>query len=212
MSAAPWFLTAMGAYLLGSIPVGYLMMKWGRGIDIRTIGSGNIGMTNVWRAAGWKWGLPVLLLDIAKGFTAVFAPPSLLGDDPFALLRVLGGVCVMLGNVFPLFLGFKGGKGVGTAIGVFLTLLPLPTGLAFGVFLLTVLPTRMISAGSLMAALALAVSTLLLRRPHDLVTAFSVLAAALVWWTHRSNIRRILAGTENRIGSGRGKTRPGRRP
>lgn len=204
MNAAPWILTALGAYLLGSIPTGYLLMRWGKGLDIRTVGSGNIGMTNVWRAAGWKWGLPVLGLDILKGFAAVYGPVLLQSESGLREeLQVLGGVCVLLGNVFPVFLGFRGGKGVGTAIGVFLTLLPLPTGIAFVAFVLTVLPTRMISAGSLAAALTLALSALVLRKPFDSFVAFACLSAALVWWTHRGNIRRILSGTENRIGGGK---------
>lgn len=200
----PWILTLLAAYLLGSIPVGYLLMKWGKGLDIRTVGSGNIGMTNVWRAAGWRWGIPVLLLDVAKGVLAVLGPVLAWPEHTELLsLRVLGGLFVMVGNIFPLFLGFKGGKGVGAAIGVFFTLLPVPTAIAVGVFAVAVFATRMISVGSLTAALALVTSCALLRRPFDVLNAFALLAAVLVWWTHRANIRRIWAGNENRIGSRR---------
>ncbi len=206
-TATPWILTALGAYLLGSIPTGYLMMKWGKGLDVRTVGSGNIGMTNVWRAAGWKWGVPVLFLDILKGFLAVSVPQwvlasgSLAPTSPSTAYSVLGGVCVMLGNIFPVFLGFKGGKGVGVGIGIFGTLLPGPTACAIGAFTVTILAFRMISAGSLAGVLTMATAGVWMRGGIDIVSAFGILAAMVVTWTHRSNIRRILSGTENRIGA-----------
>ncbi len=195
-------LTVVLAYLLGSIPTGYLLMKWGKGIDIRKAGSGNIGMTNVTRVAGWRWGLPVLLLDIGKGALAVGIPWFLFpGHLQILSLQVLGGFIVMLGNIFPIFLNFKGGKGVGTGLGVFGTLLPVPTLTAIAVFAVVVGMTRMVSLGSLTGTLTMASLAWILHIPFDALNVFAFLAVVVVVWTHRANIQRILAGTENKIGA-----------
>lgn len=186
------------AYLIGSIPVGYLLMKNFKKIDIRDFGSGNIGMTNVWRVAGPAWGVTTLLLDISKGVSAVLIPHFLIpGSDP---LEVMAGFFVLLGNVFPVFLKFKGGKGVGVSIGVFFTLLPPESAVATLFFAAAVLLTRMVSAGSLLAVSALAILTLYHQKGITWLSALTLVAAAMVWWTHRKNIQRVLNGTENKIG------------
>ena len=185
------------AYLLGSIPVGYLLMKWGKGVDIRTQGSGNIGMTNVWRVAGAKWGIPTLVLDITKGALAVaIARWGAPGD---ARLQTICGFLALIGNIFPVFLGFKGGKGIGVSVGVFFSLLPVPSTMGLAAFALAVLLTRMISVGSLLGATVM-VLTALFRHEEPWFSGLAITAAVLIWWTHRENIRRILKGTENRIG------------
>lgn len=190
-------LCPIAAYLLGSIPFGYLLVKWAKGFDIRTKGSGNIGMTNVWRVAGAGWGIATLALDIAKGALAVwlaghFDP----GDD---LLKVICGLIALLGNIFSIFLKFKGGKGIGISVGIFLGLLPLETAVGFGTFLVVLALGRMVSLGSLVAATTF--GTLALYR-HGLTwfSGLAVLVTVTIWWTHRQNIRRILSGTENKIG------------
>ena len=190
-----WLLPA--AYLLGSIPTGYWLVWMVKGLDVRTRGSGNIGMTNVWRVAGPFWGVLTLLLDIAKGVLAIWAARYFFPMDSLAAIGAAVGV--LAGNVFTLFLGFKGGKGIGVSVGVFFSLLPLESAWGTAAFVLVVLLTRMISAGSLTGVSVMALSALwvLGPRPYPL---FALLAALLVWWTHRENIKRILSGTENRIG------------
>jgi glycerol-3-phosphate acyltransferase PlsY len=192
----PLFL-ALGAYLLGSIPFGLLLVRWRLGIDIRTQGSGNIGMTNVWRVAGPALGITTLLLDIAKGVGTVLLARHLAPED--ASLAVLAAAAVLLGNIFPLFLKFRGGKGIGVSSGVFFSLLPLESAVGLGLFLVALLATRMISVGSLSGATAMA----LLALHHlgwDWYSGLALCAALMVWWTHRENLKRILKGTENRIG------------
>jgi acyl phosphate:glycerol-3-phosphate acyltransferase len=185
------------AYLVGSIPFGFLIAKWVKGVDVRTIGSGNIGMTNVWRAAGAPWGVLTLLMDISKGvFTIWLAHHYVPQSD---LIQVLSGLCVLLGNIFSLFMRFKGGKGVGVSIGVFFSLLPLESAIGVGVFVVAVLLWRMISVGSLLGATTM----MLLSFYNQGVTWLTVLALAatcVIWWTHGLNLRRILDGTENKVG------------
>ncbi|HUO57007.1 MAG TPA: glycerol-3-phosphate 1-O-acyltransferase PlsY [bacterium] len=190
-------LCPVGAYLLGSIPFGYLLVKWAKGIDVRTQGSGNIGMTNVWRVAGAGWGIATFILDIAKGALAVwFAAHFDPGDD---LLKVICGLSALLGNVFSIFLKFKGGKGIGVSVGIFFSLLPLESGYGVGVFLVALLLTRMVSVGSLLGALAM-MGMALFHQGINWFTGLAILATAVIWWTHRQNIKRILSGTENKIG------------
>ena len=188
----------IAGYLLGSIPFGYLLVKWAKGVDVRTQGSGNIGMTNVWRVAGAKWGIATLALDIAKGTLAVFLARYFdPGDD---LLAVGTGLAALIGNIFSVFLKFKGGKGIGVSVGIFFSLLPLESSAGLGVFLVVLALTRMISPGSLLGATTMAIFALY--RQHGLTwfSGLAVVATGMIWWTHRQNIQRILAGTENKIG------------
>jgi glycerol-3-phosphate acyltransferase PlsY len=196
MSALSWILVLLGAYLLGGISFSYVAGRLARGADLRRLGSGNLGATNVIRQIGWSWGLAVLALDLAKGYVAVAAAERILGAGPGPLLA---GLAAILGHSFTPYLGFKGGKGVATSAGVFLRLAPGATGLALAVFLAVLLSFRMVSVASLMAALSLPLAVLLLREGDELLLALTLLAALLIWIRHRSNIARILRGEEPRF-------------
>jgi glycerol-3-phosphate acyltransferase PlsY len=190
-------LVLVAAYLLGSVPFGYLLVKWVKGVDVRTKGSGNIGMTNVWRVAGAKWGILTLVLDIAKGALAVAIARHFDPDDQ--LLIVMSGLVALVGNVFSVFLKFKGGKGIGISVGVFFSLLWMPSTAGLIVFLIALAIGRMISIGSLLGVTTMAGLTLYIHG-MDWYTALALFATVMIWWTHRQNIQRILNGTENRIG------------
>jgi glycerol-3-phosphate acyltransferase PlsY len=188
---------ALWCYLLGSIPTGYWVVKAVKDVDIRSFGSGNIGMTNVWRVAGAGWGLATLLLDILKGVLAVWLGGSYFNSDG---LRIVAVIAVLMGNLFPLFLKFKGGKGVGTSVGVFFSLVPLESAIGAVVFFLVIGRWKMVSAASLAAVTAMALAV---AHRSGIVWPISQLALAgclLVWWSHRENIVRILQGAENKIG------------
>jgi acyl phosphate:glycerol-3-phosphate acyltransferase len=176
------------------MPFGYWLVRIVRGADIRTHGSGNIGATNVWRVYGWRYGVPIVLADVAKGFV-----PALLGAQLVSpLAGVLAGAAAMLGHWRPLFLGFaKGGKTVATAGGVFWALAPLVALVGLGVWALVFLATRYVSLASMLAALSLAPVAWLFGRPWPVV-AFAAGVALAVVLLHRPNIARLRAGTENR--------------
>ncbi len=183
------------SYLLGAVPFGLLLAR-SAGVDVRRAGSGNIGATNVARTAGKTLGLLTLLLDALKGALPTALALHLFPGPRFAVLL---GLAAVLGHVFPVFLRFRGGKGVATAAGVFVALTPLAAGAAVAVFALSVLLTRTVSVGSLLAAPALVVAVLLLDgRPEVLALASSV--AALVVVRHAGNVRRLLAREEPRLG------------
>jgi glycerol-3-phosphate acyltransferase PlsY len=184
------------AYGLGSIPTGVLVARWQKGVDIRQVGSGNIGMTNVLRAVGKGAAALTLVGDLLKGLVPVLLARWWL-SSPWAIGLV--GLAAILGHLFPLFAGFRGGKGVATALGVFLPTVPGPLLLAFVVWVACVALRRQVSLGSLAAAATLPVAVLLWRAP----TAYAVcalVAAMLIWYRHRDNLRRLLAGTEPTIG------------
>jgi acyl phosphate:glycerol-3-phosphate acyltransferase len=185
------------AYLIGSIPTGYWLVWLVKKKDVRAHGSGNIGMTNVWRVAGAPWGILTLLLDISKGVLVIWAARFFFPQDQIALL--LAALGVLLGNVFTVFLRFKGGKGIGVSVGVFFSILPLESTLGLIGFLIAVLFSRMISMGSLVGVTLMVVSAFV-HRGFGWLSGFALLAGMLVWWTHRENIKRMIAGTENRIG------------
>ncbi len=194
------------AYLLGSIPFGFLLVKWVKGVDVRKEGSGNIGMTNVWRVAGAGWGIATLLLDIGKAVLAVWISRRLNPDnDPVV---VLGGLGVLLGNVFSVFLKFKGGKGIGVSVGVFFSLLPIESAVGTGLFVLALLLTRMISVGSLLGVTAMAALTFYHCKGITWYSGLSLAAAGMIWWTHRENIKRIMNGTERKIGKNKSVKKP----
>ncbi|MCB1219185.1 MAG: glycerol-3-phosphate 1-O-acyltransferase PlsY [Planctomycetales bacterium] len=202
---------ALAGFLSGSLPFGWLVARLG-GMDIRKHGSGNIGMTNVWRVMGWKAGLTVLLLDVAKGLLPVLLagrlmdtvnPPGLTISGR-AWLLLITGLAAILGHTFTPWLKFRGGKGVATSLGVLIALYQLWVLAPLGVFLLALATTRMVSVGSILAALSVGILAVAVPalRPY---MAFGIPVALLVVWTHRSNIRRILDGTESRVGSGKKK-------
>lgn len=197
-------LLAIAAYLLGAVPFGYLVAK-ARGIDIRQVGSGNIGATNVFRAVGKSWGMVTLLLDVAKGFAAVyFLPLWLLGEigADTLNLRLISGLMAICGHNWTVFLRFRGGKGVATSLGVLLGLAPAACLIALAAWILTALAWRYVSLASIVAAAVAAIVAwpLYLSGSGPLLPAILNLLAILAIVRHRSNISRLMAGTENRFG------------
>ncbi len=188
-------LVLLGAYLLGSAPFGYWVVRVAKGEDIRASGSGSIGASNVWRTYGKGYGIPIVLLDIGKGFAPALVGTLLEGE----LVGVLAGGAAMLGHWRPLFLGFqKGGKMVATAAGTFLGVVPLFGLLSAGVWLLLFVVTRYTSVASIVTGIVLPVLALVLGESWPVV-AFAVLAGAFVVYLHRPNLARLRAGTESRF-------------
>ena len=191
-------LVCLASYLLGSIPNGLVFGKLLWHVDLREYGSHTIGATNAWRTLGKGPGFLVFFLDMLKGLLAVWLGEILVGTP---LVMILCGVLAIVGHSLSLFLRFHGGKGVATGLGVILMLMPKVTGIVFLVWLLLVLATRYVSLGSIVAAALVPVLALVFGYPA-LYVAFGVLAAALIIVRHRSNITRLLNGTENRISAG----------
>ena len=196
MTVALWLLAS---YLLGAIPTSYLVARLARGIDLRRVGSGNLGATNLYRALGWRYAIPVGLFDVAKGAVPVFLFGPRAGGDPW--IPLCCGVAAVVGHVFSPFVRFKGGKGVATAAGVVLGLAPLAFLVALAVWAVVVRLTGYVSLGSILAAVALPPAAWLLHPDGGVeqLVVFSVLALFIVI-AHRANIRRLMAGTENRFG------------
>jgi len=195
-------------YIFGSIPTGIWLGKALKGIDIREHGSKSMGATNVFRVLGWKLAVVALFIDIAKGFFAAFIASGInLGDTMLTSyqLALIAGLAAITGHLYPLFANFKGGKGIATGAGLLLYLAPLELGFAVSVFILTVLISRYVSLGSLLAVAFFSISIILERiyfdYPHgDEMLALAVLILILVIYTHRSNIKRLVRGEENRFG------------
>lgn len=197
----------LASYLLGAIPTSHIVSRTIARIDLREHGSGNLGATNLYRVLGWKYAVPVALFDIAKGAIPVllFAPQA----SPSELFAVACGVAAILGHVFSVFVGFKGGKGVATAAGVMLGLTPLALGVAALVWAVVVRVTGYVSLGSIAAAAVLPVAVYLLEQPNTPELLWiDVLVAAGVIVLHRKNIQRLLKGTENRFGRRAASTTP----
>jgi len=196
----PWLLSIPIAYLLGSIPFGYLLVKTFRHEDIRTTGSGNIGATNVARSGAKGLGILTLLLDALKGFLAVFIAQHI---APGKLdVAVAAAVASIIGHVFPIWLGFRGGKGVATALGVFLALTPFSTLSVLAIFVIVFLLTRYVSLASIIASAAfpfIALHFIGARSP--IVIGGLIFIPLLIIVKHHQNIRRLLSGTESRFGS-----------
>ncbi|MDD4156694.1 MAG: glycerol-3-phosphate 1-O-acyltransferase PlsY [Candidatus Cloacimonetes bacterium] len=188
-------------YLIGSIPFAYIYGKLFRNIDIRNFGSGNIGATNVLRILGKKAGIIVLILDMLKGFLPVFIVKEILQwNMEYAWLPVLIGIFAILGHTFTIFLLFKGGKGVATAAGVFLALTPIVLLIAFSFFIAVVALTKYVSLGSIFAALFVVTTNIFSYSSNDpYVFYFSLIVAFFIIFKHKSNIIRLLKGTENKI-------------
>ena len=199
-------LLVIAGYLAGSMPFGYWLVRLTKGVDIRTVGSGNIGATNVWRTYGLRYGLQVVILDMAKGFAPALAATLVDGH----LAGALAGAAAMLGHWRPLFLGFaKGGKMVATAGGAFLGAAPAVGGIGVGIWILVFLVTRYASVASMVAAASLPAVAAGLGYPWPVI-AFGGAAAAAVIVLHRANIRRLLAGTESRFDFRRKRAPAGR--
>jgi len=207
MGAPVFWAMVVGGYLVGSIPFGYLLVRVQSGRDIRYMGSGNIGATNVARTSGWSVGAATLILDAAKGYFAVWLAGHFSGGN--IRLMVYAGLAAILGHVFPVWLKFEGGKGVATALGVFLAICWQAVAVAVAVFLLVALFWRFVSLASISAAAALPLLVYLLYAPrHAPPTAVStctLLAAVIVIIKHRANIERLMAGTEPPFEMGRKK-------
>ena len=187
------------AYLIGAVPFGYLLVRFTTGKDVRSSGSGNIGATNVLRTTGRAAGVATLLLDIAKGYFAVFLAAKMTDDDP--LWMSLAALAVMAGHAFPVFLKFQGGKAVASFIGAFLYLTPLPLAAVLMLFVITVAATTAISAGSILMAGMFPLGVWLILHPPAPVLIASLIAGAFIVYRHKSNIERLRAGTENRFSS-----------
>jgi glycerol-3-phosphate acyltransferase PlsY len=188
-------LVAAIAYLLGAIPFGFLLVKWKTGGDVRQGGSGNIGATNVLRTTGRLAGIATLLLDIGKGYLAVWIAARL--TDGSIPAMSLAAIMVMVGHIWPVFLRFKGGKAVASFLGAFLKLTPLPVAAMLVVFVVVVAWTRYISLGSIVGAATFPLAVWLIDKPQVVVVAASAIASALVIYKHSTNIRRLHDGTEN---------------
>jgi glycerol-3-phosphate acyltransferase PlsY len=204
------------SYLVGSIPTSIIISKLVMGIDIREHGSGNAGGTNVYRVMGWKYGISVILLDALKGVLAVvFVARLHYGNmpfnnatpfDDFTLVQILAGVSAIIGHIWTVFAGFKGGKGIATALGMLIIVATIDMLVALGVFVLVVAYSRYISLGSIMAAIAVPL-TLIVRENvfHVDIPGYSTLlpfiigVSVLVIFTHRKNVVRLMNGNENKI-------------
>ena len=212
-----YILIALAAYLLGSIPFGFLVAK-AKGIDIRSVGSGNIGATNAMRVLGKPAGILVLLMDVLKGYVAcAFLPPTIFNwliphysglfryfhDTPVEFqtrLFVVAGIFAVLGHNYTCWLKFKGGKGIATTAGVYLALAPWALLIALGVFILAIVVTKYVSVGSIAAAVALPAAVWIMSPNNLFLGIVTTALGALAVYKHKSNIQRLMAGTENRLG------------
>ncbi len=204
------------SYLIGSIPTSLIISKAAKGIDIREHGSGNAGGTNVMRVLGWKHGVLVILLDALKGVLAVIVVARLhYGSipfenatpfDDFTLVQIIAGISAVIGHIWTVFAGFKGGKGIATALGMLLMIVTVDMLIAIGVFILVVTFSRYVSLGSLAGAIAVPL-TLIVRENifhvdipnYSTLLPFLIFTALLVIFTHRKNVLRLLNGSENKI-------------
>jgi glycerol-3-phosphate acyltransferase PlsY len=189
-------LAVLLGYLAGSVPFAFLLARRA-GIDVRVVGSGNVGAANVMRATGVGRAIAVMALDVAKGATAVALAQLTSGG---AALAAMTGTAAIVGHIYPVWLKFHGGKGVAVAAGVFAVLAPMATAIAAVMFVVTVWATRYVSLGSLAATLALPPTAWLIGAPAGVVGAASG-SAALIVFRHRTNLRRLREGTERRIGA-----------
>jgi glycerol-3-phosphate acyltransferase PlsY len=196
MSTLPWRLAVLlGAYLLGAVPFSYLVAR-SKGVDVRRVGSGNVGATNVMRSVSLASGLLAFFLDAGKGALAVLLARLV---EPAGPLPALAGVMAVLGHMYPIWLRFRGGKGVATGAGAFLPLAPWATAGALAVFGLALAITRYVSLASIVGTAALAVLAFL-GGAAPVVSRAAAGLAVLITWKHRSNLQRIARGTENRLG------------
>jgi glycerol-3-phosphate acyltransferase PlsY len=197
-------------YLLGAIPFGLIISKRVKGIDVREYGSGSTGFTNSLRTIGWKPALAVMVLDIAKGAAATLLAGYLLGDSQ--LYSALAGASAVIGHVWPVYVGFRGGRGVATGFGALLALVPIVALIVLPVGLAIVVLSRYVSLMSLTCTIvAAALVTALALMGHEgwATILFGVLSASLIVYQHRGNIKRLLSGTEPKIGQGGIRRQPG---
>jgi glycerol-3-phosphate acyltransferase PlsY len=200
-------LALAASYLLGAIPTSYLAARVFRGIDLRKVGSGNLGATNLYRTLGARFAIPVGVFDMAKGAIPVMVLAPLASSSRY--FAMLCGIVAVAGHVFSVFVRFRGGKGVATASGVMLGLTPWAVLVSLVIWLLVVRVSGYVSLGSMIAALALPVAAWLLHPGQRDLIWIQVLVALAIIWLHRANIQRLLAGTENRFGHKRAPESPG---
>jgi len=193
----------IAAYLLGSIPTAVWWGKRYYGIDVREFGSGNAGATNTFRVLGKKAGIPVLTIDIVKGTLAVLLAhfsPFIFDSNEFVTLELGLGIAALVGHVFPVFAGFRGGKGVATILGVVICLTPITSLMVLGVFLIVLLATRYVSLSSMTAGLSFPFFlNLVLKNQNQTLMIFSFFVAALLIITHKKNISRLLKRQETKV-------------
>ncbi|HLF14821.1 MAG TPA: glycerol-3-phosphate 1-O-acyltransferase PlsY [Bacteroidota bacterium] len=204
------------SYIVGSIPTSIIVSRLTHGIDIRNHGSGNAGGTNVARVLGWRAGVLVILIDILKGYAATQVIPNLMyGPIPFenrtpfddiTVIQIIAGCAAIMGHIWTAFSGFRGGKGIATAGGVLVSLATIEMLVALGVFIVVFIVSRYVSLGSLSAALSLPLAMLLRHnifhaelQGYNTLIFFTIGISLLLVYTHRENIRRLMAGTENRL-------------
>lgn len=209
MDLLGYIVTAVAAYLLGSIPTGYLVART-KGVDIRTVGSGNIGATNAFRVLGPAAGAFVLVADGLKGYAAsAWLSPCVVNlmvgqvsraDSALEGLRILAGLCAILGHNYTCWLQFKGGKGIATSAGVFFALAPLAAGIALGAWIVVFAVSRYVSLASIASAVALPTAVWLVQ-DSTVLGIITTAIGALAIYKHKANIQRLLAGTETRVGS-----------
>jgi acyl phosphate:glycerol-3-phosphate acyltransferase len=190
-------LLVLAAYFIGAFPTSYVIARLSRGIDLRQHGSGNLGATNAFRVLGWKAATPIFIVDIAKGFIPAFLFPQLDGTASVAWALAYGAAAIV-GHVFSIYVGFRGGKGVATGAGVFLALAPVAVLVALGIWAALVFGTGYVSLGSIAAAAALPFLVAVTGAPAE-VLILSVLLSAFVIHAHRANIGRLRRGEEHRF-------------
>lgn len=212
------FVVLLISYLIGSIPSSIWVGKIARGVDIRNYGSGNAGATNTFRILGWRCGVSVLLIDMFKGFVCAFWISQLayhIGSGPVQVipyweidpfLRISCGVFAIVGHMFPILANFDGGKGMATAFGMLIAIEPISISIVAGIFLIVMISTRYVSLASLVAAFMYPLILLLLRYGFHLqidgsILIFGAVAGIGIIIKHRANIRRLMKGTENQVGS-----------
>jgi glycerol-3-phosphate acyltransferase PlsY len=191
-------LTPVFAYLLGSIPFGYLIVRWQKGVDVRSTGSGSTGATNVMRNLGIIGFVATFILDVGKGIAAVLLVSRLTSGDPQWI--ALSSVAAILGHCFPVWLKFRGGKGVATGVGVFIALAPMQVGLVLIIFAIVVAISRYISLGSIIGTAAFPPLVYFMKHPPLPIVLGAAGGALIIIAMHHANIRRLLAGTENKVG------------
>ncbi|MGO8817492.1 MAG: glycerol-3-phosphate 1-O-acyltransferase PlsY [Terriglobia bacterium] len=194
----PDILTPILAYLLGSIPFGYLIVRWQRGIDVRSTGSGGTGATNVMRNLGIIGFVATFLLDLGKGIAAVLFASRLTGGDPRWIAA--SSVAAIMGHCFPVWLKFRGGKGVATGVGVFIALAPVQVALVLIIFAIVVAIWRYISLGSIVATAAFPIVVYLMKRPPLPIVLGAAGGAIIIISMHHANIGRLISGTESKLG------------
>jgi len=195
------FLIIVIAYLIGSISIGYLFARGFKGVDIRKLGSGSAGATNVSRLMGFKVAVLVLILDAFKGFIAVYLALSLFEKNLLAgeWVVLLCGVAVIAGHNWPLYFNFKGGRGAATMLGVFLALMPLTTLIVFVMVIIIIALTRYVSLGSIAGAIAVPIAMLITEKPPEYFY-FGLIISIIIIYQHKENIKRLLRGKEAKLG------------